>query len=89
MNHKDLDHDFCTGFRDDLKRYGLEHVVTELLTSKSDKLPLKKQYLARECRKKSFAAKFNEALATVGDNNRSLRLGIIGLREEIFGGIAM
>ena len=78
-------HEFCAKFREDLKKHGLKYVVVELLTSQSDKVPLKKQYLARECKKPSFAAKVEEALTALGNDNRSLRPALQSLRSEIIG----
>lgn len=81
----DLNHEFCAKFRKDLKAQGLKNVIIELLTSKSDKVPLKKQYLAREYKKPSFAAKVEEAMAAVKQDNHSLRPALNALRLEITG----
>jgi len=81
----ELNHEFCAKFRKDLKAQGLKAVVIELLTSKSEKVPLKKQYLARECKKPSFAAKFEEAFAAVKRDNSALRPALNSLRTEIIG----
>lgn len=78
-------HEFCAKFRADLKKHGLKQVVVELLTSQSDKVPMKKQYLARECKKPAFAAKVEEALTALGNDNRSLRPALQSLRTEIIG----
>lgn len=84
MNNE-LSHEFCAKFRKDLKAQGLKNVIVELLTSKSEKIPLKKQYLARECKKPSFAAKIEEAIAAVKQDNCSLRPALNILRTEIIG----
>jgi len=81
----ELTHEFSAKFRRDLKERGLKYVIVELLTSNSDKVPMKKQYLARECKKSSFAAKVEEAIQQVGNDNRSLRPALNSLREEIKG----
>ena len=78
-----LNHEFCAKFRRDLKEQGLARVIVELLTSTSEKVPLKKQYLARECKKPAFAAKINDAITSVGNANRSLRPALNSLRTEI------
>ena len=82
--HK-MDHEFCSKFRKDIKKQGLKYIVVELLTSSSNKVPLKKEYLARECKKPAFAAKIEEALKSIGENNRSLRPALYTLRSEIIG----
>lgn len=81
----ELSHEFCAKFRKDLKEQGLNYVIVELLTSTSEKIPLKKQYLARECKKPAFAAKIENALTAVGNSNRSLRPALNVLRTEIIG----
>lgn len=81
----ELKHEFCAKFRRDLKERGLKYVIVELLTSNSEKVPMKKQYLARECKKPSFAAKVEEAIKDVGNDNRALRPALNSLREEIKG----
>lgn len=81
----EMNHEFCAKFRQDLKAHGLKYVIVELLTSNSEKVPLKKQYLARECKKPAFAAKIEEAITAVGDSNRSLRPALNSLRTEIIG----
>lgn len=78
-----LDHDFCEKFRGEIKARGLAYVVSELLNSSSDKVTLKKQYLARECRKSSFRGKFKEACDALGQNNRQLRPSLMSLTAEI------
>ena len=54
MAEKTLNHDFCSKFRSEIKARGLKYVVIELLHSASEKVELKKSYLARECRKNAF-----------------------------------
>jgi len=81
----ELTHEFCAKFRKDLNAYGLKHVIAQLLTSTSEKVPLKKQYLARECKKSSFAAKVDKVLTEIGNDNRSLRPSLNSLRTEIIG----
>lgn len=81
----ELNHEFCAKFRKDLKEHGLTQVIVELLTSTSEKVPLKKQYLARECKKPAFAAKIEDAITSVGNSNRSLRPALNSLRTEIIG----
>lgn len=80
-----LNHEFCVKFRTDLKTRGLQYIIVELITSTSDKVSLKKAYLARECKKSSFVAKLDEALTSVGDTDRSLRPALTTLRQEIIG----
>ena len=81
----ELNHEFCAKFRKDLKAQGLKAIVIELLTSKSEKVPLKKQYLARECKKPAFAAKIEAAISEVKQNNSALRPALNALRTEIIG----
>lgn len=81
----ELTHEFSAKFRQDLKARGLKYIIVDLLTSNSEKVPMKKQYLARECKKSSFAAKLEEAIQEVGNDNRALRPALNSLREEIEG----
>ena len=81
----ELTHEFCAKFRNDLNAHGLKYVIVELLTSTSEKVPLKKQYLARECKKSAFAAKLDKILTEIGNDNRSLRPNLNSLRTEIIG----
>lgn len=78
-----LEHEFCSKFRQEIKKSGLKQVVVELLTSQSSKVPLKKEYLARECKKPSFAAKIEEAMKALGESDRSLRPALYSLKAEI------
>ncbi len=78
-----LDHSFCVKFREDIERYGLKQVIRDLLFSTSEKVPLRKQYLARECsKKKSFRAQFENACAELKIDCR-LRPAIIAIQKEI------
>ena len=81
----ELTHEFCAKFRKDLKAQGLKSIVIELLTSKSDKVPLRKEYLRRECKKPAFAAKIEAAISEVKQDNCSLRPALNILRTEIIG----
>jgi hypothetical protein len=84
MEKQKLDHSFCVKFREDIERYGLKQVVKDLLISTSEKVPLRKQYLARECSKKnSFRAQFENACAELKADERQLRPAIIAIQKEI------
>ena len=81
---KKLDHSFCAKFRADIDRYGLKQVVRDLLASKSEKVPLRKQYLARECSKKgSFRAQFENVCAELMNEERKLRPAVMTIQAEI------
>jgi hypothetical protein len=83
MEKQKLDHSFCVKFREDIERYGLKQVIHDLLFSTSEKVPLRKQYLARECSKKSsFRAQFENACAEL-KADRQLRPAIIAIQKEI------
>ena len=78
-----LDHAFCAKFREDIERYGLKQVVRDLVVSTSAKVPLRKQYLARECNKKnSFKNQFVAACVEL-KNDRQIRPAVIALQQEI------
>ena len=81
----DLNHDFCVKFRAEIQNQGLVSVINELLFSTSEKVALKKKYLARECRKNAFAGKFAEACATIVERNRRLSHSVYSLKQEIIG----
>lgn len=83
MEEKKLDHKFCAKFREDIERYGLKQVVMDLLFSTSEKVPLRKQYLARECSKKnSFRAQFKNACAELMVD-RKIRPAVMAIQQEI------
>ena len=49
-----LSHDFCTSFREDIKRYGLEFVIrSQIMECSGEKVEKRKAYLARESKKKN------------------------------------
>lgn len=78
-----LDHSFCVKFREDIERYGLKQVIRDLVVSTSEKVPLRKQYLARECEKKnSFKNQFVAACADL-KADRQLRPAIMAIQKEI------
>lgn len=81
---KKLNHDFCEKFRNEIKAHGLVYIIVEILTSSSDKVPLKKQYLARECKKTAaFKTRFQAACVDAGIHNRKLRPALNLLKAEI------
>lgn len=83
MEEKKLDHSFSVSFRKDIERYGLKQVVRDLLSSTSEKVPLRKQYLARECSKKnSFRAQFDKACAELM-TDRQIRPAVQAIQKEI------
>lgn len=83
MENYGLDHVFCVKFRRDMQMNGLRRTVYEVLTSTSPKVALKRQYLARECRKKPvFRAKIARVLDSLYDDC-TLRIAIIELRREL------
>ena len=78
-----LNHDFCDKFRSEIKNHGLVTVVSELIASNSDKVELKKRYIARECRKSAFAGKFKEACDTVAARDGRAKASVFMLKQEI------
>ena len=84
MDKKSLDHDFCEKLRGEIRSHGLESVVSEILnSSNSDKIEKKKMYLARECKKNTFAGKLVEACNTVVARNRQMRMPVFALKREL------
>ncbi|MBR1825334.1 MAG: hypothetical protein IJ770_01965 [Alphaproteobacteria bacterium] len=78
-----LDHTFCAKFRADIDRYGLKQVIRDILVSTSDKVPMRKQYLARECQKKAnFRTQFVDACSELMAD-RQIRPAVIAIRQEI------
>lgn len=84
-NNSGLNHDFCAKFRAEIKNQGLVAVLAELLVSTSEKVALKKKYLARECRKNAFAGKFNDACAILVERDRRMSFPVSSLKQEIIG----
>ena len=85
MSKDGLNHEFCAKFRAEIKSNGLAAVISELIVSTSEKVALKKQYLARECRKNSFVGKFDDAVAILVERDRRMRTPLMSLRKEIVG----
>ena len=79
---KKLDHSFCTKFRQELQSYGLKQIIRDLLVSTSEKVPLRKQYLARECKKNSFRTQFVSVCNELKED-RSIRPAVILMQNEI------
>ncbi|MEE6208201.1 MAG: hypothetical protein VZR95_09135 [Alphaproteobacteria bacterium] len=84
-NSNELNHDFCAKFRAEIKNQGLVAVISELLVSSSEKVALKKKYLARECKKNAFAGKFTEACDTLVGRDRRMSFPVSTLKQEIIG----
>ena len=81
---KKLSHDFCEKLRSEIRSYGLESVVSEILkSSNSDKVELKKMYLARECKKNTFAGKVVEACKVVVARDSRMRMPVFSLKQEL------
>lgn len=80
---KKLDHEFCSNLRAEIKSYGLVPVVSEILTSNSDKAKLKKEYVARECKKNAFAGKMVEACNAVVARDSRMRMPVFTLKQEL------
>lgn len=78
-----LDHAFCSKYRKELKAYGLQQAVRDLLAS-TNKVELKKQYLAREAEKKeSFKAEFIAACDSIICADRKLMPAVRAIQNEI------
>ena len=79
---KEKYHDFCVKFRGEIKAQGLQQVIRDLVTSTSDKVPLRKEYLTRECKKNSFRNQFQMACETLM-MDRQLKPAIRAIQQEI------
>ena len=78
-----LDHSFCTKFRQELQSYGVKQVLKDLLVSTSEKVPLRKMYLARECKNKNaFRTQFVLACEEL-KQDRTLRPAVLSVQNEI------
>ena len=77
-----LDHAFCAKFRGEIKAYGLKQVIKDLVSSTSEKVPLRKMYLARECKKNAFRAQFQTACEAL-KYDRQLRPAVQAIQNEI------
>ena len=79
-----LDHEFSASFREEIAGNRLKGVIAGLVDSKSDKLPLKKMYLARECRKKkSFRVQVEQAITALCREKPQMALAYSNLKAEI------
>ena len=78
-----LDHTFCSKYRKELRAYGLQQAVRDLITS-TNKVELKKRYLAREVEKKeSFKADFIAACDSIISADRKLSPAVRAIQKEI------
>ncbi|MBQ7633103.1 MAG: hypothetical protein IJS88_03210 [Alphaproteobacteria bacterium] len=78
-----LDHAFCSKYRKEIKAYGLQQAIRDLLTS-TNKVELKKQYLAREVEKKeSFKADFVAACDSIISADRKLMPAVRAIQKVI------
>ena len=78
-----LDHSFCAKYRKEIKAYGLEQAIRDLLSS-NNKVGLKKQYLAREAEKKnSFRAELIAACDSIISVDRKLSPAVRAIQNEI------
>ena len=82
-----MNHEFSVKFRQELATKSLESILLELVVSKSEKVPLKKQYLTRECaKKKAFKAQIKDACRSLLPNIHTReKLLIIALHQELTG----
>ena len=82
-NEEKLDHSFCAKYRKEIKAYGLKQAVCDLLSS-TNKVELKKKYLAREAEKKeSFKAELIAACDSLISTDRKLSLAVRAIQAEI------
>ena len=84
QNQVVLSHDFCSSFREDIKRYGLEFVIrSQILECSGEKVEKRKAYLARESKKKnSFRTALLVAIDRVAEDIRYRSLAR-NLKKEI------
>ena len=68
MQKENLDHEFSTEFRQEIKNYGWRKVVVNLLESNSEKNPKRIEYTRRECAKKPTLRR--EILGILGEFKR-------------------
>ena len=84
VNDLKLDHEFSAGFRQEIAGNRLKGVIAGLVDSKSSKLPLKKMFLARECKKKkSFRVEVEKAIASLCKERPQMALAYTNLKAEI------
>ncbi len=78
-----LSHAFCEKYRKELKAYGLQQAVRDLISS-CNKAEMKKLYLAREAEKKqSFKAELIAACNSIINADRKLMPAVRNLQNEI------
>ena len=84
VNDLKLDHEFSASFRQEIAGNKLKGVIAGLIDSKSAKLPLKKMYLARECKKKkSFRVEVEKAISSLCKERPQMALAYTNLKAEI------
>lgn len=85
MEEIQLTHDFCSKYRKELKSYGLQQAVHDLISStNNNKVDLKKKYLSREVGKKeSFKTEFIAACDSLISTDRKLIPAVRALQREI------
>lgn len=78
-----LDHAFCSKYRKEIKAYGLQQAIVDLLNS-NNKVEMKKKYLAREAEKKeSFKAELVAACDSLISADRKLSLAVRAIQNEL------
>ena len=84
VNDLKLDHEFSASFRQEIAGNKLKGVIAGLIDSKSAKLPLKKMYLARECKKKkSFRVEVEKVISSLCKERPQMALAYTNLKAEI------
>ena len=78
-----LDHAFCEKYRKEIKAYGLKQAICDLISS-TNKVELKKKYLAREVEKRdTFKAELIAACDSLISTDRKLSLAVRAIQAEI------
>jgi len=78
-----LNHDFCVKYRKEIKAYGLKQAVRDLLST-TNKVDLKKKFLAREAEKReSFRNELISVCNSIICDDRKLMPVIRSLQKEI------
>ena len=84
MTNLKLDHEFSASFREEIAGNRLKGVIAGMIDSKSEKLPLKKMYLARECRKKkAFRVQVEQVFMALCKERPQMALAYSNLKAEI------
>lgn len=70
-------------FRQEIQKYGVKAAVMNVLQSKSEKVEVRKQVIAQQCRKNSFRTAFEGACQEIHATCPQMRTSLRALKKEL------